>query len=139
MTHRFYIVISTSLNHHNEPTSFIVPHWLNRYCQEGLVLIINPFHSCLKKSLSLPSPQTLPLHTSTGLIQLPLAEPQLCPVDGAGVDLQSEHCVPLCTLGPSVVTLHLQGETEMWEGSRTTDEMEERRINLLSEQTLARQ
>lgn len=42
---------------------------------------------------------------STSFIQLPFAEPELGSVDGAGVELQPEHDVSVCTLGSPVVTL----------------------------------
>lgn len=40
---------------------------------------------------------------STSLIQLPFAKPELGSVDGAGVELQPEHCVSVSTLGSPVV------------------------------------
>lgn len=50
--------------------------------------------------------------TSARFIQLPFAKPQLGPVDGAGVELQSEYGVSVSTLGSPVVAFDLQRAAE---------------------------
>lgn len=58
------------------------------------------------------------MFTCTSFIQLPFAEPQLRTVDGAGVELQPEHRVPVGSLDSPVVALDLQGAAEKAEGKR---------------------
>lgn len=58
-------------------------------------------------------------------IQLPLAEPELGSVDGAGVELQPEHRVSVGALGSPVVAFHLKraAESEVgWAARHLTDD-----------------
>lgn len=58
--------------------------------------------------------EQVPERTSEGFIQLSFAEPELGPVDGAGVELQPEDGVSVGALGMPVVAFHLQRAPENW-------------------------
>lgn len=71
-------------------------------CPEAVNVSCLLFLTFPTKSLSLC------FHTWAGQVQLSLAKPQLGTVNGAGVELNSEHHLPLRRPAPPVVALHLQ-------------------------------
>lgn len=80
---------------------------LSTKCLHGCPEPVNG--SCLLFCTSPPRNHwALCFHTWAGQVQLGLAKPQLGPVNSAGVELNSEHHLPLCRSTAPMVALHLQ-------------------------------
>lgn len=75
-----------------------MPSWLTKNCK--LLLLSIP---CISKETTEPL-----FYTCAGQVQFSLAKPQLGSVNSAGVELNSEHHLPLCCSTPPMVALHLQ-------------------------------
>lgn len=68
--------------------------------------------SCLLFPAFPKNPQILCFSTCAGQVQFSLAKPQLGSVNSAGVELNSEHHLPLCCSTPPMVALHLKTLTQ---------------------------
>lgn len=88
-------------------------HMYHKYLSLNSLMDVSWLYKTVSSSCSLfPAlPKNLPslcFCTCTGQVQFSLAKPQLGSVNSAGVELNSEHHLPLCCSSPPMVALHLQ-------------------------------